>query len=449
MRRLSIVAGFLLWYCSLLTQAQPGPCEAGSPEIGFGTISEVNAAMAAELERIQGGLQPQKEYTFNLCSQKVYDAEKEPLRPVLSNSFVVCGPDGKSNNLCTFLGGAVQVEITDSTVLSYPLTDVTLSGITFADFKNLSVAALASSSANLNLMDVVFTVSVYLSVTSICSATKMIHDAFNSHNDVLTYKGFAANFVIKQNSMTVDLTEGAINAGTVGSVFSNDGGQLTVSNLIVSDLDAASLISTSNEGVSFLEDSSITDSAFDSITTTASGAAQSVFRVAVTQMRRIQETFQVDQPLSRLILNTVSIKDNNITTDTPWRGVVARNGASATAGEFDFSSNSGVESGVLVTSGGSSLTLIDSFIGNNEGTVSTGRDYASILDLKSSNRLLVAYQGADNVRPSAPAFALSNSSLVIERTEFNGNKDFSVRCSILVRTSLSCRTQRDYCRLKF
>jgi hypothetical protein len=53
----------------------------------------------------------------------------------------------------------MQVEIIDSSTPSYPLTEITMSGITFSDFSQVSVYASASAPTNLNLMDVVFTVS--------------------------------------------------------------------------------------------------------------------------------------------------------------------------------------------------------------------------------------------------------------------------------------------------
>lgn len=156
-------AGLLVSACSLAqpwtSDAQTTVCRQGSAEIGYTTIAAVNSDMQAELAKIQGGGLPQSQYTFNLCSQTEFDATAEPLRPVLSNSFFVCGSDGKSSNLCTFMGGQLQVEILDSTLPSYPLTDITMSGMTFAGFSGVSIEASASLPTNLNLMDVVFTVS--------------------------------------------------------------------------------------------------------------------------------------------------------------------------------------------------------------------------------------------------------------------------------------------------
>jgi hypothetical protein len=142
-----------------VSNAQSTRCRQGSAEVGYTTIAAVNSDMQAELAKIQGGGMPQSQYTFNLCSQTEFDATVEPLRPVLSNSFFVCGSDGKSNNLCTFLGGPLQVEILDSGLQVYPLTDITVSGVTFAGFTEAAIDASASLPSILNLMDVVFTVS--------------------------------------------------------------------------------------------------------------------------------------------------------------------------------------------------------------------------------------------------------------------------------------------------
>ncbi len=58
--------------------------------------------------------------------------------------------------------------------------------------------------------------------------------------------------------MTVQVVGGAVSSASGGVIFDNDGGLLRVSEIEVSDLTAASLIATANNGASFLERSTIT-----------------------------------------------------------------------------------------------------------------------------------------------------------------------------------------------
>lgn len=169
--------------------------------------------------------------------------------------------------------------------------------------------------------------------------------------------------------MSVAVSNAAINSGTAGSAFSNDGGQLTISDLIVEDIDAASLISTSNGGTSFLQDSTVVNSAVDSITTTTTAASQSVIGVEVKNMRRLKEAYTVSGTLSGLAISGSLVSGNNATARTSWSGVTVRSGASATVDSFDMSRNAGVEFGLSVSSTGSRLVVKDSRFVENQGTV--------------------------------------------------------------------------------
>jgi hypothetical protein len=189
-------------------------------------------------------------------------------------------------------------------------------------------------------------------------------------------QGFNAEFVVQQTprnasetGMSVAVANAAINSGTVGSAFANNGGQLTISNLIAEDVDAASLISTSNEGTSFLEDSIVRNSAVDSITTTTSAASQSVNGVQVQKMRRLSETFTVSGSLSGLAISSTIVSDNNATIGASWSGVTVRSGASATVDSFEMSRNAGLEFGVSVSSTDSRLVVKESLFVENQGTV--------------------------------------------------------------------------------
>lgn len=148
--------------------AEPEPCEIGSNEVGYASIAALNADMVAEFTKIvDDGQDPQDTYTFNLCSDTEFDATDEPIRPILDNSFIVCGADGSSSNGCQVTGGLTQVEmLVPSTDSQYEVSAVTIMGIQFEDFKNESISAYAAAPATLNFRDVQWTVSLRLRVAS-------------------------------------------------------------------------------------------------------------------------------------------------------------------------------------------------------------------------------------------------------------------------------------------
>jgi len=182
------------------------------------------------------------------------------------------------------------------------------------------------------------------------------------------------------SAMTVDIAESAVNAGTAGSVFDNDGGILRISDLAVTEVDAATLIATANLGSSFLSDSSVSESAFDSITSTGTGAGQGIVNVDVTRMRRLDDAFVVEDAGSTLSIVRVSIGNNeNINgnggnsggSGTRWTAVSAKRSASAFVSETTMSGNVGLEFGYAAVGSGSSVSVRDSFFNNNTGTVRT------------------------------------------------------------------------------
>ena len=80
----------------------------------------------------------------------------------------------------------------------------------------------------------------------------------------LVVQEFMSDFVVLQRSrdsgfgpMTVEIEGSIVTSGTAGSVFVNDGGLLRINKLDVVDLTATALIATSNNGASFMEDSTI------------------------------------------------------------------------------------------------------------------------------------------------------------------------------------------------
>lgn len=169
--------------------------------------------------------------------------------------------------------------------------------------------------------------------------------------------------------MTVDIADSAVSTGTAGSVFDNDGGLLRISNLAVTEVDAATLVATANGGNSFLSESSVSECAFDSVTSASTTGAQSVMDVEVTRMRRIDDAFVVEDAGSMLTVTGLSMGNNDINDGSRWTAVSAKRSATATVSGLTISTNAGLEFGVSAVGSGSTLTVRDSFVLDNAGTV--------------------------------------------------------------------------------
>lgn len=130
-------------------------CDNG--DIGYNTIDELNSAMQAEFNNVDPNDPPREQpYVFVLCPNRVYDVSAEPFVPLLNNTVVSCGmngiPDGP-DGMCNFFGGSESVRMdTDGFFL-------TLMGLTFTNFQDVSITGNADSSSTLNLIRSNFEVS--------------------------------------------------------------------------------------------------------------------------------------------------------------------------------------------------------------------------------------------------------------------------------------------------
>lgn len=57
--------------------------------------------------------------------------------------------------------------------------------------------------------------------------------------------------------MTVQVERSTVQSGAAGAVFDNDGGLLRISDIDVTNVTAAALVATANNGASFLEKSKV------------------------------------------------------------------------------------------------------------------------------------------------------------------------------------------------
>lgn len=176
--------------------------------------------------------------------------------------------------------------------------------------------------------------------------------------------------------MVVNVQNSAVSSGTSGVVFDNNAGSIQISGLVVNEVDAASLIATANGGSAFIEDSSITASAFDQVTMTSSLGAQSVMGVTVSEMRRLVDAFKVTGAGSQLIMSGTSITNNDLDGEV-WTGVLADMAGSAEVLGLTMTNNKGVEFAVSAVGSGSVLVMRDSTVERNTGVVSLSSEQSA------------------------------------------------------------------------
>jgi len=145
--------------------AQTEPCPTNRAITGYTSIAAINNDMDAEVARISGGGTPQEDYVFILCPRQEFDAAAGPLRPSLDGAVFQCGVSGVSSDRCVISGGSEQIRIEDSSIATYPLSDIAFNGLTFESFINnaestgASVNVLASDSTTIAFSDVAWNVS--------------------------------------------------------------------------------------------------------------------------------------------------------------------------------------------------------------------------------------------------------------------------------------------------
>ena len=145
--------------------AQTEPCPSNRAITGYTSIAAINNDVDAEVARIAGGGTPQEDYIFTFCPRQAFDATAGPLRPSLNGAVFECGVAGMSSDRCVISGGSEQIRIEDSTIATYPLSEIAFNGLTFESFTNnaentgTSVNVLATDSTTVAFSDVAWSVS--------------------------------------------------------------------------------------------------------------------------------------------------------------------------------------------------------------------------------------------------------------------------------------------------
>jgi hypothetical protein len=212
-----------------------------------------------------------------------------------------------------------------------------------------------------------------------------------------------SDFVIRQANddgpaMNVQVTNGVIANGAAGVAFDNDGGFLNLVNVDVQGVAAAGLIATANNGISILENADIRASSLDSVTFTTASGVQTVQGTTVSDMQLLDDVFFVEDVGSTLNVVESTIRDNDISGGR-FKGVNVMSGGVAVVKDFLFENNAGVEFGAVAAGDGSRISITDSEFNMNTGLANS---------------------------TSASVLGITDSTVTIERVQFNQNTQFTV-----------------------
>lgn len=122
-------------------------CPADTSISGYTSVTSINQDIERELDRIEGGGDPQESYLVTLCPETTFDTSSSgPLLPTLDKTTISCGPDGDAGNNCVFSGGPTNILIADPTIDGYTINTLSFVGLTFTGFTGWSIDVTVPSS---------------------------------------------------------------------------------------------------------------------------------------------------------------------------------------------------------------------------------------------------------------------------------------------------------------
>jgi len=295
--------------------------DSSPPLVGYDRIQDIRNDQLEEYERIENGqVPPRPPYVFRLCPNTVFSMD-EPLEILLSGMTVTCGPNLRSSDSCVFQGGFEQVIINEPTIDGYTFEMASFVGVTFDGFSGSSISAFAAAPATFSCQDCV-------------------------------WQNFNANFAVDIGVMTgaptsermrVEITDGSVvQQGQGGTFFSNDMGTLVFDDVSFLDLEAISVIATSNMGVTMLHKVIFDTASVNTISSASNGGIQNIVNTTVTGLTAVNDVFSAQGAGSRIDMFNVAINNNRITGASPFTGVRVLGGASATVRRSEFIGNTGV-----------------------------------------------------------------------------------------------------------
>ena len=298
-----------------------GCIDSDPPLDGYDRIQDIVNDQFEEYQRIENGMAPRPPYVFRLCPNTEFEIGNDPFEVLLSGSMFTCGPDVSSANNCVFKGGFDQVKILDSTIDGYPLEMASFVGVTFDGFSGASVSGFASAPTRVTFDDCI-------------------------------WRNFNANFILDLGAetgvptsevMRVEITGGSlIQDGAGGTYFSNDMGTLVLDDVRFQDIEAISVIATSNGGVTMLHKVTVDTADVNTVSVASNGGVQNIVNTTVTGLTAVNDVFNAQGAGSTITMFNTNIQNNLIEGASPFTGVRVLNGATATVTRSSFIGNTGV-----------------------------------------------------------------------------------------------------------
>ena len=297
-------------------------CQGSDPPlVGYDRLQDIVNDQQDEYELIEGGMAPRPPYVFRLCPNTDFEVGNDPLPVLLSGAMFTCGPDVSSNNNCVLKGGFEQVKIEDSTIDGYTLEMASFVGITFDSFTGSSISGFASAPTMVTCVDCI-------------------------------WQNFNANFVLDlgvetgvptAEVMRMELTGNSIiRDGQGGTLISNDMGTLVLDDVTMQNLEAISIIATSNNGVTMLHKVLVDTADVNTVSVSSNGGVQDVVNMTVTGLTAVNDVFNAQGEGSMLSMFNVNIQNNLIQGASPFTGVRILNGATGIVRRSSLIGNTGV-----------------------------------------------------------------------------------------------------------
>ncbi|GKY90645.1 hypothetical protein MPSEU_000037900 [Mayamaea pseudoterrestris] len=392
-----------------LASTQQITCPDGST--GYGDICGLNHDINGEVQRIQDGGDSKLLYLYRLCPGVEMNMT-EPLVPKLDGSVFRCGNSGLPAEDCKFSGGLNQVIIQPSKIPSLPLQDVRIEGVTFTGFTETAISGEATDVTTVSLEEIQFI-------------------------------AFDATFAIKQgNSLegktpfSVDIFGGSVvGAGGIGSVFSNDGGSLTIEQVSVVDSnDVMALVATGGRGATIARDITISGGTIADVFSIVGGGTLMASGISIQDMTFIKNGFEIQGSNSRAtISNTNFMTNTRLPPAQKWQGISVVAGGSAVVSSTAFINNrqmlavlSAVGEGAILmadeitiesvsgTTADDSVTAAGVIYANANGKVTMSR--ATINRAQAFTALIFSNQGS-SVTVSQSCFEAGTVDAVVYQSE--------------------------------
>lgn len=250
--------------------------------VGYVNIKDINLDQKQEYSRIRRGESDNnQQYTFILCKGTTFDASLEPLEVLINGSKFSCGESVKKNqgtNDCIISGGREQIIFgKDMTILA------TFDDIIFEHFTRSSIRAEATASSKATFRK--------------CE-----------------WRNFDAHSICNVDSQHVEIFDATITNGIGKSLFINIGGEIYLSHVSVSSIDASTVVTTSQQGSSIIEYCTFTTSYFNHVMLVFGHGILTIRRSNLFEMTYLGHIFKIVDSYSSMVFTAADLLDGIVET---------------------------------------------------------------------------------------------------------------------------------------